>query len=133
MDKIAEALIHAGIRAIIAPSLVDRDAEKRIRGFISIVIKASKGNVGLVAVDPSYRSRSVGTVLMKSAFIALRQRGAKTVTVTTQKTNSIGCLFYESVGFRRQHIQRRLTLVPKCRVKFLTRHIGVVSLIQTVG
>jgi 5-methylthioadenosine/S-adenosylhomocysteine deaminase len=48
MDVIVEALEHAGLRAIIAPSLVDRDAEARKRQVLSLLERYGSHGDGLI-------------------------------------------------------------------------------------
>lgn len=50
MDVIAGALEHAGIRAVIAPSLVDRDAEARKRQTEELLERYGTGGDGLIRV-----------------------------------------------------------------------------------
>jgi 5-methylthioadenosine/S-adenosylhomocysteine deaminase len=50
MDVIAEALTHAGLRAVIAPSLVDRDAEPRKRQTLLLLEQYGADGDGLIRV-----------------------------------------------------------------------------------
>ncbi len=50
MDRIAGALEHAGIRAVVAPSLVDRDAEHRQRQAIDLLERYGVDGDGLIHV-----------------------------------------------------------------------------------
>jgi 5-methylthioadenosine/S-adenosylhomocysteine deaminase len=50
MDVIAEALAHAGLRAVIAPSLVDRDAEPRKRQTLLLLEQYGADGDGLIRV-----------------------------------------------------------------------------------
>lgn len=50
MDVIVEALAHAGIRAVVAPSLVDRDAEARKRQTLALLEEYGVGGDGLIHV-----------------------------------------------------------------------------------
>jgi 5-methylthioadenosine/S-adenosylhomocysteine deaminase len=50
MDVIVEALLHAGIRAVVAPSLVDRDAESRKTQTLELLEEYGARNDGLIQV-----------------------------------------------------------------------------------
>lgn len=50
MDVIVEALAHAGIRAVVAPSLVDQDAEMRKRQALALLEQYSTSGDGLIHV-----------------------------------------------------------------------------------
>ena len=50
MDVIVEALQHAGIRAVVAPSLVDRDAERRKAENVALLEEYGARNEGLIQV-----------------------------------------------------------------------------------
>jgi 5-methylthioadenosine/S-adenosylhomocysteine deaminase len=49
-DKLIQALSHAGIRAIVAPSLVDRDAEIRKQQIIDLIERYGVNGDGLIHV-----------------------------------------------------------------------------------
>jgi 5-methylthioadenosine/S-adenosylhomocysteine deaminase len=50
MDRVAGALDHAGIRAIVAPSLVDRDVEQRKRQTLELLDRYGTQGDGLIHV-----------------------------------------------------------------------------------
>ena len=50
MDVIVEALAHAGIRAVVAPSLVDRDAEMRKQQTLDLLEEYGVNGEGLIQV-----------------------------------------------------------------------------------
>jgi 5-methylthioadenosine/S-adenosylhomocysteine deaminase len=50
MDVIAGALAHAGLRAVVAPSLVDRDAESRKRQTLALLEQYGARGEGLIQV-----------------------------------------------------------------------------------
>lgn len=50
MDVIVEALAHAGIRAVIAPSLVDRDVERRKQQTLALLEEYGVDGDGLIQV-----------------------------------------------------------------------------------
>lgn len=68
-----------------------REDDGRLIGFIGV----ENGNVEMLFLDPAYRGRGGGTLLLKHA---LAQFGATAVDVNEQNPQAVG--FYEHHGFR---------------------------------
>jgi len=72
-----------------------------ILGFITAKIHDNKKAViGLVAVDESYRSKGVGTSLLKSLIRYLKSLNIFEIDVSTQGKNTIAQNFYIKQGFK---------------------------------
>lgn len=63
------------------------------------------GVVGLLYVDPDYWGEGVGSVLWEQGLDALRERGAKRVSVRVFAENEVGRSFYEAADME---LTRRL-------------------------
>ncbi len=87
-------------RDIAFGTVVHLDAEKKVRGFMTLAAKDGQGSIGLLAVDSEYRRQSIGKKLLCEAFRQFDQKKLNVVTVTTQKVNKEACSFYEKFGFR---------------------------------
>jgi len=77
------------------------DTDGEVKGLITMESVGKKGKIGLLAVDSAFRGKSIGTALVKEAFVRFEKHGIKDVTVTTQKKNVTACKFYESLGFKK--------------------------------
>lgn len=74
--------------------------EGRVVGFVASVMTAPRvARVLILAVDPGYRNRSGGSMLMDSLCSNCIARGLDTVTLEVRKSNSKAKLFYERLGF----------------------------------
>lgn len=58
------------------------------------------GHIGRLAIHPDVQGRGIGTRLLVSALIALRQHGVAAVTLNTQADNWASRRLYERFGFR---------------------------------
>lgn len=65
----------------------------------------SRGEIGLVAVDPRAQGHGLGTKLVLSTLGALRERGIVSATVVTQARNVGAQRLYQAQGFRTQRVQ----------------------------
>ncbi|MBK8021968.1 MAG: amidohydrolase [Chloroflexi bacterium] len=50
MDRVTDALVHAGLRAVVAPSLVDRGADQRKRSALDLLERYGVADDGLIQV-----------------------------------------------------------------------------------
>jgi len=73
-------------------------------GLLTLGEKNNRADIGLLAVDKDFRGKSIGTSLMHAAFRKAVEWGYKEIQVTTQLQNSAACIFYEKMGFRKEHI-----------------------------
>lgn len=70
-------------------------------GFITCNLENEWGEIGLVGVATDGQGTGIGTALLDSALHWFRERGAKRVTVETQKTNDAAVGLYRARGFSR--------------------------------
>jgi ribosomal protein S18 acetylase RimI-like enzyme len=59
------------------------------------------GHLDRIAVAPRYQSRGIGRKTLQAAVVAMRQRGARRLGLSTQRTNVRSQRLYERFGFRR--------------------------------
>lgn len=69
-------------------------------GLITLGEKNNRGDIGILAVDKSFRGKSIGKYLVFGAIKKFRHWGYKEVQAVTQQYNVIACRFYEKVGFK---------------------------------
>ncbi len=67
-------------------------------------IRADVGHVTQICVDPRYRSKGLGELLMESAAARLRHRNFRSLSLTVTQANHGAIGLYEKLGFSAQHI-----------------------------
>lgn len=96
-----EAALHESITATArARYRVVRTADGRtVVGYAVFGYADGCGFLQRLAVDPTVRRTGVATALVDDGFRWLRRRGARTVLVNTQESNSQALAFYRRIGF----------------------------------
>lgn len=74
-----------------------------IVGFITIAFKNNAYDIGLIAVDSTYRSMKIGKQLLEYVFNYALSKKVNTITVTTQMQNQGALNFYLQNGFSINH------------------------------
>jgi len=75
-------------------------------GYVTCALKKEGlGEIGLIAVDQSHRSRGFGGALLRRAFGWFLAQGAFRVQVVTQGSNVKALRMYERAGFRVDTVQ----------------------------
>lgn len=71
-----------------------------IAGYLSCETdKEGNGRIGLVAVDPAYRGRGFGAILLEAGLAWFAGKGVQNVTVVTQGRNIAAQRLYQRAGF----------------------------------
>lgn len=94
-----------------AKSLVlvaEEPAEDNIIGSMVILLRdhIAHARIYSLNVHPSYRRRGLGSLLMDSALVFLKDRGSKKVTLETGMNNTAALSLYEAKGFSIDSILR---------------------------
>jgi len=71
----------------------------KIVGFITIVVKGNVGKIGLIAVDPSYQGKKIGSLLIERVSNFLINKNVTQLEVPTQQINTFACKFYLKNNF----------------------------------
>ena len=69
-------------------------------GFVTVKVRDSFGQIGLIAVDETSRGKSIGKKLVHAVIDLLVRQNIPELEVATQKNNADACNFYEKVGFK---------------------------------
>lgn len=72
---------------------------EEIIGFVTLRIKESGGEIGLIAVSEKVQGKKYGTKLMDQCIQYLKEKSINTLLVPTQLENKQACKFYENYGF----------------------------------
>jgi Acetyltransferase (GNAT) family len=70
-----------------------------VAGEIIYSLDGDRGHIDLLLVHPKFRSKKYGTKLMDYASSALREKGARSLSLHITEDNPIGKKFYKSTGF----------------------------------
>jgi len=72
----------------------------RLIGFVAAVPSGSKvARVLMLAVDPRFRNKSYGKILMEGLYANSIAKGMDTVVLEVRKSNRSATTFYEKQGF----------------------------------
>ena len=75
------------------------EIEGLVIGYMIISIFGDKSNVISIAVDPDYRRKGTGRILMEYALEKLKNHSIESVELEVRVTNFAGIKFWNSLGF----------------------------------
>ena len=103
--KLYRTWIENSINGSIASKIMTVYQENKIAGMITLGTKNGRGDIGLLAVNPNFRGKNLGTKLVSSAQAYFIESGFSLAQVVTQKANLPACRLYEKCGFHREKIE----------------------------
>lgn len=71
----------------------------RVVGYIIARRVGTRGHIIAIAVDPKYRGRGIGTILMQVILEKLKKRGVEIVWLEVRISNKRAISFYRKLGF----------------------------------
>jgi ribosomal protein S18 acetylase RimI-like enzyme len=85
-----------------------------VEGYDYMSLRGPAAVLHDLIVDPQYRGRGVGQLLLNAALSSLRSRGAPRVVLSTAERNASAQRLFEWMGFRRTMVEmtRELDDVP---------------------
>ena len=89
-----EALEQDGCHAVTA-----REVGGRVRGFVLGRRVLGESQVLLVAVEPEWQGRGLGTHLLGDYLARAREEGVRTATLEVRSSNASALALYERLGF----------------------------------
>lgn len=85
----------------IADDVLVYKIDEEIAGFVTVGQKNERANIGIIAVDKSYRGKGIGKTLMKTAENFYFNK-LKLIQVVTQGDNLPAIKLYESCGYKHE-------------------------------
>ena len=79
--------------------LVISDCGDRHIGMVTLILRQPNAQIGLIAVEESFRGMGLGSLLMQAARERMTLAGAASATVVTQLDNVGACKLYERHGY----------------------------------
>jgi ribosomal protein S18 acetylase RimI-like enzyme len=76
-----------------------------IEGYDYMSLRGPAGVLHDIIVEPEFRGRGVGRLLLSAALAELKSRGAPRVVLTTAERNETAQRLFASAGFRRTMIE----------------------------
>ena len=80
------------------------ECENRIVGTVMAGYEGHRGWINYLAVFPGYRRLGIGKTLMDHAEEKLRVLGCPKINLQVRESNSEVISFYETIGFRKDHV-----------------------------
>ncbi len=74
--------------------------EGRVIGYAGMWLFSGEAHVTTIAVDPAYRGRGLGRLLMSTLMEYARVQGADTMVLEVRPSNVAALNLYRSLGFR---------------------------------
>ena len=105
-----EELYRTWVRRSVAKEIADavqviRSKSDKVAGMVTVGRQGDRGDIGLVAVDPSCRGKGYGRMLVNAAVDHFCERSLRFSQVVTQSENKPACRLYEAVGYRLESCQ----------------------------
>lgn len=99
LDKVYTTWLENSTRRKIAQEVLVIKKHEKIIGMTTLGEKNSRGDIGLLAVDPEYRGQQIGVRLVSASQQWCIENGYKLAQVVTQKDNVAACKLYEKCGY----------------------------------
>lgn len=76
------------------------ELEERIIAYAGAWVSFNQAEVMSIAVEPEFRGQGIGTILFGELIKAVKERGAKSITLEVRPSNTAAIKLYESFGLR---------------------------------
>jgi dTDP-4-amino-4,6-dideoxy-D-galactose acyltransferase len=91
--------IRKSVARTFADEVLTIDIEAVPAGYVTLSMKETEAEIGLIAVADSARGGGIGRALVQAAISTTIQRGAKRLSVVTQGRNAAAQRLYQRAGF----------------------------------
>jgi len=104
--KLYKEWLDKSIDNIIADKVFIKKNQNKLNGFITLNINnLNTANIGLIAVDPNYQGKNIGSNLINACENYSLKNGCKNIEVSTQKNNKGAMKLYIKNGFQIKNIK----------------------------
>lgn len=90
-------------RSIILAAVTTED---RVVGYVGCWFVYDEGQINNIAVDPDWRCRGIGSLLLDALFTLGRQTGIRSYTLEVRTSNEAALILYRRFGFVAQGLRR---------------------------
>lgn len=98
-EELYELWMKHSLNKTIAKEVLAYHSGSEIAGIVTLGEKNNRADIGIIAVDHSFRGRGIGRSLMQSAEKHFSNMGYTTIQVVTQADNTPACKLYEACGY----------------------------------
>ena len=98
-EELYRLWMRNSINRTIAKEVLVYTIKGNIAGSVSLAEMHQTADIGIIAVDSSFRGKGIGKELMNSAERWFFKKGYKDIRVVTQGNNEAACKLYESCGY----------------------------------
>jgi dTDP-4-amino-4,6-dideoxy-D-galactose acyltransferase len=98
-EKLYSIWIENSVNRSIADEVLVFMENGQIAGMVTLSKKGDWGDIGLIAVDETFRGKKIGHHLLNAAYKYFFDRGITELGVETQLNNLGACRFYEANEF----------------------------------
>lgn len=89
------------------------EEDGRVCGYLGMYVALDEGEITNVAVAPSKRGSGIGTMLLKEALAAAKERGIIQIVLEVRVSNQAAIHLYEKQGFLHCGIRKGFYDFPK--------------------
>ena len=82
-----------------ADDLIVYKESDKILGFVTYQISGDEATIGLIAVNPDFQGKGIGSKLLNHVEQHLFNKKIKKLYIPTQKSNKTACDFYSKLGY----------------------------------
>ena len=76
------------------------ELDGKIIAYAGAWVSFEQAEVMHIAVEPDFRGQGVGTLLFGELITAVKERGAKSITLEVRPSNTVAIKLYESFGLK---------------------------------
>lgn len=99
-ESMYKTWIEKSVSGEMADKVFIAKQNNEILGFVTLKLRNGVGEIGLIAVSEQVQGKKIGTKLIDTCILYLKENSIEKLTVPTQKTNKQACGFYEKYGFQ---------------------------------
>ena len=88
----------------IADKVIVYNENDTTKGMVTLKIKETYGEIGLIAVDEHSHGKGIGKKLINNSLREVKRNRLSLLRVSTQEENTTACKFYEKSGFKVKNI-----------------------------